>query len=796
MFGLKTGSKFFNRIIYYHILSTLVVVAITLLALFFLVQTTEQSNWPNSLALDPMLIMIAWIALLIISIFSTSFLISKLSSSRFEQPIKNIKQTLRSLKNSQDLSIRLPDSDEEEVSEVVISINRLLTTLEQQQTDILDSKHKFENLYEALGESEEYFRAIFEQASDAIILLEKPRLRFNDFNTRAHQTLGYERHEFALLQISEIITNASKGGVAVDIGTNDLPNNFEAHLITKDGRHLDCQISATEVVIRDQDYLMMMFHDVTQQVRTEKKLSTLSHQLQTVLDAPTHTAIIAMDMDGVIQIFNTGAERILNYDRDDIISKMKLSELIEECQPDKNIPESQVCENFEQLVSCLAEHPMYSSNCNYLDNQQNTIPVEQTITPINDNQGNTMGFLCIAQDLREKLAEQEKQNVLENQLLQSQKMETIGTLAGGIAHDLNNLLTPVLGYTEMLIEDTKQDESHQAKLQRVLSATLRAKELVKQILTFSHQVDNDAYPVEVKSIIKEVLELLFASLPPNIQLNVDIKDPDAMIHADVSKIHQVLMNLCTNAAHAIGSKEGQITIVLNTKMLNEDNSFTLAKGKYVSITIKDTGSGMPKKVLDRVFEPFFTTKDIGEGTGLGLSVVHGIIMAHNGAITVDSTENIGSSFNLLLPYFETSLPEEAAQSKPVYGNSKRILFVDDDLAVLNLSEELLKRRGYHVDVFNNSKKALKSFKLVPDSYDVVITDQSMPGLLGTELAEQIHKLRPSIPIILLTGLGLIFDEEQQKQRGISKVIAKPVLSNDLVEIILTVTNQQPISHNT
>ena len=387
------------------------------------------------------------------------------------------------------------------------------------------------------------------------------------------------------------------------------------------------------------------------------------------------------------------------------------------------------------------------------------------------------------------MTEEKRQRELETQLQQSQKMETIGTLAGGIAHDLNNLLTPVLGYTELLLEDSRDNESHQQRLQRILSASLRAKELVKQILTFSHQIDHDAQPTQVKDIVKEVLELLFASLPANIKLNVDVIDPDAKIFADLTKIHQVLMNLATNAAHAIGDKEGQITISIDSEDLHEDtSSIILPSGKYVKLSVRDTGCGISKAALSRIFEPFFTTKDVGEGTGLGLSVVHGIIRAHDGVIRVNSKVNKGTTFDIYLPYYTEVVESKEVNTELLVGDKKRIMLVDDDESVLALSTEILKRRGYIVDSFSHSLKALQAFKLAPNSFDIVITDESMPDMVGTQLAREIHTLNASLPIVLLTGLGQILSTKEQTDLGIIQVISKPVLSNDLVKIIYDATN--------
>ena len=429
------------------------------------------------------------------------------------------------------------------------------------------------------------------------------------------------------------------------------------------------------------------------------------------------------------------------------------------------------------------------SECIYKDSEDSEVPVEQTLTRIIDNEGNHHGFLCIVIDLRDKMAEQQRQDELESQLLHSQKMETIGTLAGGIAHDLNNLLTPVMGYTEMLLEDNRDNDKQERRLQRILNASLRAKELVKQILTFSHHVDHFSEPALIKSIVSEVLELIFASLPPQIQLTVDMKDPVARIFADINKIHQVLMNLCTNAMHAIGDKDGQITIEIDSIDYDESvGDLVLPSGKYAVIKVQDTGVGISDITRQRIFEPFFTTKEVGEGTGLGLSVVHGIVTSHNGTIRVQSELDKGSVFSVYLPFYEELEAQVTTETTAPFGSGKRVMIVDDDEPVLQLSEELLKRKGYYVEAFSDSTKALHALRLVPDAFDVVITDQSMPELKGTELTREIRKFNEEIPVILLTGLGGMFDLDEQGDLNIARVVSKPVLSNDLMQIIYEVTS--------
>jgi PAS domain S-box-containing protein len=747
--------------------------------------------------LDSVRVMVTWIMILLITTIVASYIIYSYTERHYLSPLRRLQEALERL-TSTPSSKPLQHNSLRGFSKHILN---LIDTLAQQEVDLRESKEKFEQLYSALQESEEYFKALFEKANEGILLLKKPGMRFSHFNQTAHDLLGYGRGKFANMSIPDIFLNTEHASQPVDITADDIPALFSATLMQSSGDSLPCHVSAGDIQIKGQDYRMLMFHDVSEQLNAQRTLSALNSQLQTVLDASKHIAIIAVNELGIIKIFNKGAENILKYDRHLVIGHKKLTDVIKECLIEQQEHPAISEKAFERMVQGMPSDTLMTSTCTYIDAEQNEIPVEQTLTQIIDDAGNHHGYLCIAMDLRDRLAEQKRQSELENQLQHSQKMETIGTLAGGIAHDLNNLLTPVMGYTEMLLEDTRENEKYQRRLNRVLNASLRAKELVKQILTFSHHFDHETEPTQVKAIVKEVLELMFASLPANIQLVVDIRDPEAMINADVTKIHQVLMNLCTNAAHAIGNKNGKITIEIDAIDHDEGISdLVLASGRYVVIAIKDTGCGMPEATIKRIFEPFYTTKEVGEGTGLGLSVVHGIIRSHNGTIRVVSKVNKGSQFYVYLPYYESTTEVSQTQTSTLFVGDKRVMLVDDDLPVLQLSEELLKRKGYQVDAFGNSLDALKAFKLVPDSFDVIITDQSMPEMTGTELARKIHKVRKDIPIILLTGLGNILSQEEQASLGINRVISKPVLSNDLIQIIYEVTHQDsenidPDQHN-
>ena len=402
-----------------------------------------------------------------------------------------------------------------------------------------------------------------------------------------------------------------------------------------------------------------------------------------------------------------------------------------------------------------------------------------------DAQGRAAGVFAAARDITEfKRAEGEK-GKLEDQLQQAQKTEAIGTLAGGIAHDFNNILTAVIGFTEIAAADAPQGSSLERNLQQVLKAGTRAKDLVKQILTFSRQTEQELRPVQVRLIAREALKLLRASLPTTIEIRQDIRSDSAML-ADPTQIHQILMNLCTNAGHAMQEKGGVLEVSLADVELGPD--FTpghpdISPGHYLKLTVSDTGHGMDPSTTERIFDPYFTTKDKGGGTGLGLSVVHGIVESCGGTITVYSEPGKGTVFHVYLPIIEREAEPEVDVEEKLATGTERILFIDDEQLLVNMGRQMLESLGYKVVTRTSSFEALELFKKQRDKFDLVITDMTMPGMTGEELAKDVLKVRPDIPVLLCTGFSATMTEEKAKAIGIRAFIMKPFLRRDMAKII-------------
>jgi nitrogen-specific signal transduction histidine kinase/CheY-like chemotaxis protein len=384
-----------------------------------------------------------------------------------------------------------------------------------------------------------------------------------------------------------------------------------------------------------------------------------------------------------------------------------------------------------------------------------------------------------------------EQKRIEAKLQQAQKMEAIGTLAGGIAHDFNNILSAIIGYTELSQIKLPEDNNVLPYLDGILKASNRARELVQQILTFSRQTELELRPVQVNIIVKEALKLLRASLPTTIEIQQDIKC-NSLVMGDPTKLHQVLMNICTNASHAMRENGGVLDVnIVNIEVDNElsGKQLDLKPGRYVKLTISDTGQGMPPNVLDRIFDPFYTTKEKSEGTGMGLSVVHGIVKSYSGTVSVYSEPGKGSTFNVFLPTIDRGLKSEIYAEDPIPTGDEYILFVDDEPAIVDIGKQTIESLGYDVTTRTSSIDALELFKEHPNKFDLVITDMTMPKLTGEDLAKELIGIRSDIPIILCTGFSVKIDEQKAATMGIRALVLKPMLIRDIAKTIRKVLDK-------
>ena len=386
-----------------------------------------------------------------------------------------------------------------------------------------------------------------------------------------------------------------------------------------------------------------------------------------------------------------------------------------------------------------------------------------------------------------------KRKKLEDQLLQARKIEALGTLAGGIAHDFNNILASIMGYTELAQDDLPGNSIAQERLSHIHKASLRGKSLVNQILTFRREKKTEKKTVHIETAVKEAIKLLQASAPPSVKVMEHIHPNCGFILANATQIHQVVMNLGTNALHAMHNSGGVLDIILmpiKIDMYKNKVDADLEEGDYIQLTVRDTGHGMDTATIGRIFDPFFTTKSVKKGTGLGLSVVHAIIENHDGAILVDSEPGIGTTFNIYLPRVAGKPEPTILDVEKLPKTNNHILFVDDEEMLLQTGKQMLERLGYKVTTTPSSRDALEKFRENPDYFDLVITDQVMPQMLGVELAKALLQIRADIPVILMTGYSETITMEKAEEIGIAEMFLKPTSSRQLDETIRRILSNE------
>jgi PAS domain S-box-containing protein len=489
-------------------------------------------------------------------------------------------------------------------------------------------------------------------------------------------------------------------------------------------------------------------------------------------------AIIATDANGLILSWNRGAQRLFGFGCDEMVGQ-PLTMLM----PDRY--RRPCLDGLSRVVTTGQQRLMGKTlEVSGLTREGDELPVELSLSSWQT--GDSTFFGAIIRDITERKR-------LETQLRQAQKMQAIGTLTGGIAHDFNNILSAILGYAELALDEVEQGSAVWHDLQGTLTAGRRAKDLVRQILAFSRQTERARTSIHLHLLVEEALALLRAALPSTITIRPVIDRNAGAVLADPTQMQQVLINLCTNAAHAMRETGGVLEVRLEPIELAPGApaiSPDLKAGAYVRLIVQDTGHGMTPAILERIFEPFFTTKGMGEGTGMGLAVAHGIIAHHEGAITVESTPGQGSTFAVYLPRSDSPGTAALLTEEPVVGGKERILFVDDETALVHVGRATLHRLGYQVVVCTSSSEALETFRAAPYSFDLVITDRTMPALTGEALVRELHHLRPDIPIILCTGFSHPVTSEQLRALEVDAFLLKPVMVHEWARVIRQVLERR------
>ncbi|MFZ2447939.1 MAG: PAS domain S-box protein [Syntrophobacteraceae bacterium] len=522
--------------------------------------------------------------------------------------------------------------------------------------------------------------------------------------------------------------------------------------------------------------------DITGRKTSEAEVERLGRRNQLILNA-AEDGIIGLDTKGGCVFANPASAGMLGYEIDEMIGR-DIHQLIHHHKADGSSYPATECPMSKTLadgIRCrIRDEVLWTKD-------GGSFPAVYSSTPIVEN-GEVTGAVLTFRDVTARRKAEEARKNLRDQLRQAQKMEAIGTLAGGIAHDFNNILTPILGYCELCLHEVENNSSLYRKIDQVLKSSLRAKDLVSQILAFSRKNELELRPVQVSLIVKEALNFLRSSLPSTIIIRRQV-DPDALqgrVLADPTRIHQIMINLCTNAAHAIGEKGGTLGVSLGLheiESIGDRRHSDLAPGDYLMLSVSDTGCGIDEELQQRIFEPYFTTKGSGEGTGLGLAMVYGIVKGLGGSVSVTSKPGQGATFDILLPLARAPVETmvEVAPVLPV--GSGRILLVDDEPAVVDLQKEMLEHLGYEATVRYSSLDALEAFRANPKKFDLILTDQTMPQMTGVELAREALKICPGIPIILCTGFSESIDEPRARAEGIKGFLMKPLLLHEMAAAI-------------
>lgn len=545
------------------------------------------------------------------------------------------------------------------------------------------------------------------------------------------------------------------------------PTNEQAtleHTLTKFRDELEMRVAERTANLQRANQCLQA--EIFQRKQVEEALRESQEQLKAIFETASD-AIVTVDLHNVLTSVNHTAEVIFGYQRKVMVGKPLDAFLTSES--------AMLAHEWTQKA---VKGESLSSSFELAGQHQGKtkVSLEAKARLLYDGE-KPIGIVYVFRDITERKR-------LEEQLRQAQKMEAIGTLAGGIAHDFNNILSAIIGYAELATYDIPQADPLQDTMQEVLTAGNRAKDLVQQILTFSRRHEHERKPIHLHLIVNEALKLLRASLPATIDIQSYIRKDIGHVLADPTQIHQVLMNLCTNAGHAMQDTGGLLEIRLDPVNIDINHVLTthhpsLQPGSHIRLKVHDTGHGMSSEVLERIFEPFFTTKEIGQGTGMGLAVVHGIITSHNGTITVQSAPGQGTTVNIYLPCIKEIAASIEPSQEPIPHGKECILFVDDEVALTRLGQAMLERLGYNVVTRASSIEALAAFRASPQRFDLVITDQTMPQMTGEQLTQDLRQIRPDIPIILCTGFSHAMNADKAQTLGIDGFLMKPLLIDDL-----------------
>lgn len=593
-------------------------------------------------------------------------------------------------------------------------------------------------------------------------------MRVTDVNQATLNLLGAKSKEELLANTHRVFTAESIDGISrmlVQLKTSAAAARSEGVNHSLDGRRLWVDVHAHAMPGAEGDWsqIMLSTSDLTERKIAEQALLESDNRHRDILGAMTD-ALIITDVDGYIESWNRAATMLYGFSGVEL-ERTHFTDLMTEAERSK----------FEELKKALAKGEKFACESHDRHKGGTTFHTELHATSIHF--GAKPHMLLLIRDITERKNAEDVRAGLEEQLRRAQKLEAIGTLAGGVAHDFNNLLAAMMGYAELTLLKLDKDSPQYEYVMRILGAGERAKQVVLQILSFSRQTEVEKQPVDLRPLFKETMRLLRATIPTTIEIVEDFSDEELVVLADPTRMHQVLMNLATNAYHAMLERGGRLEVSLARKC---------GDGNFMEFRVSDTGHGIPGDILQRIFDPYFTTKGVGQGSGMGLAVVQGIIAEHNGQIEVESALSAGTTFRISLPLVDETPVSAVSKDSDLVGltpGSERVMVVDDEPAIVELIQIALSQFGYRVSVFTSPKKALNAFLADPNGYDVVVSDQTMPEMTGSEMAKRMLSVRKDLPVIVCTGHSELINSETAHSFGIKSFFMKPVKTSELAKAI-------------
>ncbi len=628
---------------------------------------------------------------------------------------------------------------------------------------------------EALQESERRYRSILDAVPDAITITRLSDGRYLEVNPYFCQHSGYSRQEAigrTPLELNLFVHPADRLHLVAEIEAKGEVNGLEIQYRHKDGMVLETLVSASRLQFGGEDCIVSVVSDVTERKRMARALDRSETRFRELAEMMPET-LFETDAAGRLTFVNRQAMETFGYSAEDVAGGLMALDML--------VPEDRG-RAMENMLRVGSGHKPVLNEYQGLRKDGTRFPVMIRSAPVLQD-GKLIGLRGFIINLTEK-------KKLEDRVRQSQKLDSIGTLAGGIAHDFNNILSAVLGYADLSLAELRPGDLVHGHLLKIRRAGERARDVVRQILTFSRKSDQEMVAVEIRPIIDEALKLIRATLPTTIEIRADLQSA-ATVLADPTQIHQVLMNLCTNAGHAMEAG-GVLTVTLaEVETVLDDNADDACVCPCVRLTVADTGCGMTEAVLERIFDPFFTTKGVEKGTGLGLAVVHGIIKSHGGTISVASTPGQGTVFTIHLPILKGDACPHAHETEALPRGRESVLWIDDEDFQVELGSSILQRLGYRVEGRVRAEEALALFRSDPGRFDLVITDMTMPRMTGATLAREILAIRPDIPVILCTGYNEQISESQAMAMGIAAFAFKPVEFKQLAQLVRRVLDGVP-----